>query len=309
METPLYPLPEGIGTSAGLSHLTPTERAKHHTKQLGEVAFYDGANGVARYKQQHPDAARHRTHINAIAYVPKPQGYDDYLVKLADGWLSSREAAERTNIADVENLNAQFGGSRFDPANHFSKVQSRGRLAKLKAKFLERGVHLDTEKANTLSKVKAVARASRARQSPGRPFGAIGIIADGNLIVGDRKLVVMDHHGHEAIKLSVGGKRTWLRLDVLAAALDLLGISTGEPPSITTTCSIGDVVPEPEIAGFDPLAALECGELVPTSDLPPVEMVPEQCDHLSLAQRVAAVRANQPLPEAHPDDVDPLTLT
>lgn len=308
-----HPLvPKGIRhDTAALYDLPTEERLKQHGKNLRAIAFTDGIEGIKRYKAEHPEAASFRTELAPLVYLPKPAGYDASLIELAEGWLTDN-APPATNRADVERLNARFGGDRFNPANHFSKPLSPGRLEKLKALFAERGIPLDTEKANTLSKVKAAAVAARGRMSADRPFGNVGVISGDRLVIGAHSLAIMDHHGHEAVKLTVNGKRVWLRLDVMAAAFDLLsgGAETGGNPLQSILYeNIGESVPEPEKPDFDPLAEQSTGELVPATDASLGESVPAS-DPPSLNDRIAALRAafTQPTATAYPDGVDPLAL-
>jgi len=292
---PVFHLPDDIRHFPDLSSLSAEDRAKFHTKQLSAVAFFQGIEGTAKYKQQHPEAANHRVNVRACAYLPKPKGYDDYLVSLVHKWLTDDTSVLETNTADVERLNVRFGTGRFNPANHFSKPLSPSRLRKLKDKFLEHGVHLDTSKANTLSKIKAVARNAYGRLSGRRSFGRIGSIDGSTLTLGNHRFAIMQHHGRDAIKLSVHGQRLWLRLDVMAAVIDLVDGPVGVPPPITTTCSIGELVPEAETGDDDPLAITEAVELVPVSQhLPIGEPVPSASEPPSLAQRIAALKGAQP---------------
>jgi hypothetical protein len=309
-------VPDGIRHDTSLDDLPLAGHMKQHRKILRAIAFNEGIDGVRRYKAKHPEASSIRVEVNTLAYYPKPAGYDDYLIRLATRWLSDDAAADESNKADVERLNAQFGADRFNPANHFSKPLSPGRLRKLKELFCQRGIHLDTDKANTLSKVKAAAKASRGRMSADRPFGNVGVISGNRLVIGGNSLAIMDHHGHEAVKLTVNSKQVWLRLDVLAAAFDLLsggnetGVNEGNPLLTITLCNIGESVPEPEKHDFDPLDDEQGGESVLASLPEAVESVPASAP-ASLGDRIAVLKAAldpEPTPVWDGTGTDPLEL-
>jgi len=312
MDTNNHLVPEGIRhDTPALYGLPLAERMKQHGKNLRAIAFNEGMPGVRGYKAHHPEAVSYRVDMNTLAYLPKPAGYDAFVIKLAENWLSGDISIE-TNKADVERLNTRFGGNRFNPANHFSKPLSPGRLAKLKALFLERGIHLDTDKANTLSRVKAAAVAARGHMSADQPFGSVGVISGTRLVIGSQSIAIMDHHGHKAVKLSVNGKRVWLRLDVLAAAFDLLSdgaVVGGNPSPIYSLWSIGEAVPDPEMPDLDTLAEPQIAGVVPASQLEAGEVVPDLLPPPTLSDRIAALRpAQPPHSSACAADVDPLTL-
>jgi hypothetical protein len=214
----------------------PAERLKHHRKAIAATAFNQGMDGVKDYKDRHPEAAPIKVQMNTVAYAAKPKGYADYLATLVDTWIADPATLASSNTADVTALNAHFGGTRFNPANHFSKAISGRLRAKLAAVFEQRGHALAPDDAATLSKVKAAAKACALRDTARRPFGKLGTISGNRLTIGTRSFPVEKHNGHDCARVTIGGARYRLRLDALEAILagiapgELSPVSPSEPP-------------------------------------------------------------------------------
>lgn len=305
-------VPIGIGYDTPLSKISDTDRMKHHVKQLQAAAFHQGLDGVRRYRQAHPEAANLQVNINALAYSAKPAGYDAALLAMAAKWLTDDDAVAESNRADVERLNARFGKDRFNPDNHFSKPLSAGRLAKFKALFLEHGVHLDTDRDGTPSKVKAAAKAARGRISIDRYVGPGLTVSGGKLAMGGESYAVSKNGNRECIRVRINGTVRRLYLDELGWIADrLIGNHGGEPdPSPTYSLrSIGECDYSAETDNLAPIGGdgpLECDYSPPSS--------PGDCDYspppVSLSDRIAALVAKQtPSPPAWDGTgEDPLNL-
>jgi hypothetical protein len=285
VETPHVPVP-----------VSDAELRKHHLRMLRHVAFYQGLDGVQAYKQKHPEAASLRVNIETIAYPPKPAGYDRLLVSIAERWLANPGAAAATNVADVEHLNDRLGTS-FPPAKHFSEPVSTGRLKKLKELFASYGVPLDIAKADTMSKIKAVAKEARGRiAEDSRPFGSIGVIAGGHLIIMGRSYRIERNGARECIRPTIGERRRRLYLDELEWIAEWFAPEGKDALSSTMVHSIGELPyspdgPENQGQLGDEISGLPCGE------------VP------ALSHRINALKPQaQPHSTAAPEDVDPLTL-
>lgn len=292
------------------------DRISYHRKRLWAISQSSGAVGVADYKARYPEAKAIQVSSTTIAYQSKPPGYDDYLANLAVRWLTDDTALAARNSDDVAALNARFDTTRFNPANHFSKPLGRRTLAKIRESYSARGVPLDAAAVKSMSDIRKAAKAARARlRGRSEPFGKIGLISGNQLVCGGRVFPIMQHHGNDSIKLSVGGSRVWLRLDALAEFVALAGLLPGsagdDSPNILYQRYMGDLVPDCEIPVFDPLMGGESGDLVPTSNsgdgLPLGELVPEA--PRSLSDRIAALvdaRPAQPSTGSANPDADPL---
>lgn len=282
-----------------ISAMSKAERMKHHRKALRSIFVEEGMQGVKAYKRMHDEAASIRINYDAIAYSPKPQGYDAYLVELAGKWLIDDAALGRTNKADVERLNNHFGTS-YPPAKHFSEPLREARLKKIKEKFLIRGAYLDTSKDNTMSKVRKAAKAFKGRDQASQPRGQLWTISGDNLIIGNRSFVLEKNGDRPCIRVSIDGLRRRFYLTDIEWLADLLGDHRPDPLSdtdevarTTTTCSIGELdyrsKPTQNQQNHGPeISALAYGGL-------------------GLAKRIAALKtAQQPHSTTLPDESDPL---
>jgi len=315
---------------ANMPHLA--DRVRHHTKKLWGISQASGSIGVGRYKEKYPEAKAIQVKSSSVAYQSKPAGYDEYLATLAARWLTDAEAVASSNSDDVQALNERFGTSRFNPANHFSKPISKRTKLRIREAFAARGVPLDMGGINSMSDVRRAAKANQAAsQEDARPFGCIGTRTDKQLLSGPAAFPIMQHHGNDSIKISVGGSRVWLRLDALEEFVRQAGLvaggfaGEGDPQSLIEYeyIHIGEVVPKGSSRGSDPSSVTKAGEVVPDADilqsieleggtssphLETGEAVPKA--QPTMSERIAALVAAQPQSTTyhHDPDVDPLTL-
>jgi hypothetical protein len=231
ISTPLAPgLAAAIAAAAEAANLPRAERMKQHRKNLRSIGFYQGLDGVAEYKLQFPEAETIRVDVSTLAYSPKPAGYGEYLVRLAERWLESGTAAAASNQADVERLNERFG-TAFPPGKHFSEPLSTGRRKKIKAMFAKHGIPLDLAQANTMSKVRGLAKAARAMTSPQRQVCKAGVIEGTSLVMGNQHFPIERNGDRECIRVTINGKRRRFYLDELDWLAGLL-VSDGADPLI-----------------------------------------------------------------------------
>jgi hypothetical protein len=266
ISTPLAPgLAAAIAAAAEAANLPRAERMKQHRKNLRSIGFYQGLDGVAEYKLQFPEAETIRVDVSTLAYSPKPAGYGEYLVRLAERWLESGTAAAASNQADVERLNERFG-TAFPPGKHFSEPLSTGRRKKIKAMFAKHGIPLDLAQANTMSKVRGLAKAARAMTSPQRQVCKAGVIEGTSLVMGNQHFPIERNGDRECIRVTINGKRRRFYLDELDWLAGLL-VSDGADPLITTTVrSMGELAyeaPAPDLAlpGGEEISELACTEI------------------------------------------------
>lgn len=302
-----------------------SDRMTYHTKRLPQVQNATGTTGVAAYRAKFPEAKGVLLKTaHPIAYQPKPKGYDDWLCEVVGTWFFSDTALAESNRATVERLNLAMAPRQFDPDRHFGVVLSAGRLAQLAAVFAEHGAHLDTSQRMSMSAVRSAVKAAKGKRSSGRPFGKVGHITGSQLIIGSKSFTVMQHHGHDCIKIMLNGKRHWFRLDVAAAFIASAGLASGgipgDDPHYLTIVDIRELVPDAENPVSDPLAGIgethSSGELVPKDETPAHssgEVVPDQ--PLSFRERTAALSARLAARPSHSPaspvdpDADPLALS
>jgi hypothetical protein len=273
--------------------LPKAEQDKQFVKDLRGVGFHLGHDGVAAYKEHNTGAKNVRVNISVLAYVPKPRGYDDYLVSMVEGWLTNEAALASTNVADVIRLNARFE-TLYDPAKHFSQPVSKGRLAKIKAVFAKHHAPLDITKVNTMSKVREAAKSVRTRVNADRPFGKVGFIAGDTLTINERSFQIEWNGQRECIRVLIDGKRSRLYLNELEWMADLLD-NQHDVLSSTTLRSIGERAYSAEMTKNSPTGEREISGLA--------------YGRSPLSDRIAALRSvDDPVSEELPEGVDPLTL-
>jgi hypothetical protein len=303
-------VPEGITHSTAadvqFSKLPYDERMKVHRTRLRAVGFGQGVEGVREYKARYPEAKSIRVNIGALAYSPKPKGYDEYLASLVAQWLADEVALNSTNMADVERLNAHFGTARFDPAKQFSLPLPKGAKAKIEQVFAARGVSLDTASIKSMSAVRRIAKAVRAGEhADKRAFGKFGIISDDVLTLGHRGYPIERHKGRECIRVTADGATQRLYLTTLRVLLE--SIEESDPLLSSSSRRIGEVAPGPELAS-DRSKQPSHGACSPGEGR-------VNCAAPSLRERVArlkglsgrAEQAGTPAPDTEPD-ADPLAF-
>ena len=270
-------VPAGISHDVDLSGMTQGQRQRHHTRQLGRIAFYDGKNGVDAYKQRHPEAGQHRVNLNALAYVQKPPGYSDAIANMVGHWFDSDTALAATNGSDVDRLNARLGTDRFDRRNHFSKPLPPAVRKQLASIFQRRGAALPSS-AKTMSAVRQAVRSFKAGSRPSaEAFGKVGTRAGDTLSIGSRAFTVSRNGNRECIWIT-GDKRRRVYLDDILAIADLLDGEDGcSPYPVYNTVRDRHYLPE-------------------TADPAPVT------EDVSRRSSLAAVRADPAPADRHYDD-------
>lgn len=283
-------------TQPSLSGLSKAERLKHHRKKLDEIAFFQGVDGVNKYRKQHPEAADIKVRMDVRAYEPKPPGYNAYLAKVAENWLTMWVAVSSTNKADVERLNASLGRN-FNPANHFNEPLTPTRLRRIQKVFATHGAHIDIGKVNTMSKVRQAAKDFWTRTNNDKPFGKVGVISGKTLVINGCRFNIEKNGERDCIRLPNRFKRRRLYLDELEWLADLLTEGLGDP-LLPTTSSIRELDYSGETGQNAPQSALEISGLAYS--------VSKGSD---LGKRIAAIKEmQQPHSTTLPDDVDPLNL-
>ena len=258
-------LAAAIAAAAEAANLPKLERMKQHRKSLRTIGFYQGLDGVAEYKLQFPEAETIRVDVSTVAYSPKPAGYSEYLVNLAERWLGSSIAAAASNRADVEQLNERFG-TAFPPGKHFSEPLSTGRRKKIKVMFAKHGFPLDITKAGTMSKVRGLAKATKALTSLERRVCNAGVIDGTLLVMGNQHFPIERNGNRDCIRVTINGKRRRFYLDELEWLAALLAKDWADPLMTTTVRSMGELAyeaPAPDLAppGGEEISELACTEI------------------------------------------------
>jgi hypothetical protein len=278
-----------------LDNMSKSERLEYHRKKLEAVAYFEGVEGVAQYKKEHPDAAELGTTIVARAYRPKPSNYTASLVQMVENWLTMWVAVSSTNKEDVERLNARLDRS-FNPANHFSAPLSKPRLEKIRAVFAKHGAALDTDRVRTMSQVRQAAKVHWAHTNADKPFGNVGLISGRDLVIGDDRFPIEKNGDTDCIRVQIRGKRRRFSLDDILWLAELLD-GAKDPLNTTTVSSIGDLAYSPE--------ASDNQGSVPPENSGLAYRISETSE---LGQRIARLReVYQPHSTTTDDKDDPLT--
>lgn len=327
-------LPQGImdaiGKAAELNSTTALPDLKSHPQRLREGMFKAAANFAGGYKQMHPEAVGLMTRIETLAYKPKPAGYTEYIDRLIARWLAG--ASTETNAATVQRIRDRFPNDSF-ASNLLNKDISKARLQKIAANAAEQGIHIDTRKYDTLSKIKAAALNGELATNANRPI-VINATLNATHFAG---LKIELHGKRQSIRFTNGSKRQRIYIDDLIALSEWLGVQggadNGDCSSNLLLQSIGILAQEtrkPAQLREDALAAInictddlilttgllgtlaqDCGNPAETLDLNRECLTgnigPSQPEP-TLTERIAALRANIPADHApaYPPDYDPL---
>ena len=228
MDAPPSLVPDGVSRSIDLTQLTADQRRSHHIQQLRRIAYQTGAEGIAAYKLAHPDAAPIRVNVNALAYSPKPQGYDAAILDRVTQWLASDVALAATNRDDVDRLNTALGTARFNSANHFSKALSPSLLARVASICASHGTVIQPRPGMTMGQVRQSIRAARSSgAAAAQPFGNVGTRSGNALTIGGRIFTVGKHSDRECISVTTDGVTQRVSLASVAAICAGLLDSTG----------------------------------------------------------------------------------
>ena len=272
---------DAVPVPKSLSEMPKAERMRHHRKELDSIAFWQGIEGVQRYKEDYPEAVEVGVNLQARAYLKKPKGYEAYLAKFADTWLTSWIAVNETNRADVQRINDHFD-IRLNPDKHFSEELTAKRLERIKTTFDRYAAPLDIRKIRTMSDVRQAAKAFWVHTTADKPFGNVGAISGRTLVLKGERFNIEKNGERDCIRPTIGGKRRRLYLDELEWVANLL-VSEREDPLLTTTMSsTGELPYLPGLA-----------ENVTPAD-PKISELPSGGPSSPLGQRIASLKAECP---------------
>lgn len=311
-----FNIPASAAHEPDLSKLSPDELRKHHVRTMREIRFNGSPADIRAYQERHPETAGYKARSTVTVEAPKPAGYEAALLRMTGAWLDSQEALRRTNQADVEALNATFGGQRYNPANFLNRDISAGLRKRIAEQFKQPG-HLLPDAAHTLAKVKKAAKAAQAGTLPdATAFGILGTLAGAVLTIGDKAFRIREQHGHQSVRFYHSGKEAQLRLDLLTEFLDQCGLLRGGEPCSPLFSSreeegetVAKLVPAEILPGETGADIAAAPARLTKAESLPVETVanPDQPPP-SLAERIAALATatcREP-PADQPPGIDPL---
>lgn len=288
-DTP-FTIPAGLTHLPDLSNLTPDERRKALAEELRDIRFNGSPADVRDFQRQYPETADWRTRAVVTVAIPKPPGFANAIVSMVGSWLTSRDALRRTNRADVEALNATFGGERFNPANFLNRDLTEWYRGRIEEQFAKCGYQLPAA-VKSLSDVKKAAKAAQAGTLPdATTFGTIGTLAGGKLTIGGKAFAVVEHRGHDYVRFHCDGTEARFRLDRLTDFLNQCGLLTGQLTASTSTPLMrsmeGETVSDPGAIPASP------GETVSDPAADTVLTVATGTEHRTLSERITSLVAH-----------------
>ena len=299
-----FNIPAGATQLPDISRFTPDERRKALAEAMREIRFHGSPADVREFQEQYPETKDWLTKSTVTVSVPKPPGFYDAIDRMVGGWLTSPDALRQTNRADVEALNANFGGKRFNPANFLNRTLTAWQRERIGGLFEQRGYRLP-DAATSLAKVKHAAKAAQAGTLPdATAFGTIGTLAGGKLTIGGKAFSVVTSLGHDYVRFHCGGKEARFRLDLLTDFLRQCGLLFGQPavsPSTPMYRSIeGETVLDRAEGHGLPGETVLCQSPLPSTEVP-AERLPgetvfageqDQLHQPSLSERIERLAAN-----------------
>lgn len=305
------PLPLGtvdaIGKAAEFNQSTALHDRRSHSQRLGAGMFNAAADFAGSYKQHHPEAADQITRIATFAFKPKPAGYVEYMDRLVMSWLSGSTTDTETNAATVQRIRDRFPNHSF-AGSLLNKPLSKGRLQKIAANATEQGFKIDTLHYDTLSKIKAAAKAKAFLPLAGNDLLIRTVISGDSLIAHGRVYKIEAHGNGRRLNFRHNGKQINLRIDHLEAFAEwLAGDDTGVCPSnlLLQSIEIGSHnLANPQQSVDPPLRVA-----TPPASIPEIgSQIPASQPELTIIERTAALRAHFTRDDAttHPPGYDPL---
>lgn len=165
----------------------------------------------AKYREEHPQAGALKTTGQVRVYRKPPKGFYQHQVRIVELLLESRLALEEPNSAFVTRMQSTFSPFVV-PGNIMTRPLSRGLLTRIKSVLEKRGIVLDLQRCNSLSKIKLALRARAAGAEQSANYTLNLAFTPNEVIVGDKRFPI---HRHSAgyLRIKVGEQR--LRVDVL----------------------------------------------------------------------------------------------
>lgn len=224
------PLPlgtvEAVGKAAAFNQSTVLHDPRPHSQRLGDGMFNAAADYASAYKQRHPEASGQITRIATFAFKPKPTGYVEYVDSLIASWLSGADT--ETNTATVKRIRDRFPNHSF-AGSLLNKPLSKGRCEKIAANAAQLGFRINTRKYDTLSKIKAAAKANALSARIDNELLIRTTISGNSLMAHGRDYKIETHGKGKRLNFRHNGKQIHLRVDHLEAFAEwLAGDGTGD---------------------------------------------------------------------------------
>ena len=202
--------------------LSPQERKQHLLKLLRECVYEDDTDRETRIRARYPEETeRLRTKKQPVlAFETKDRAYFSGLEQLVRRWATVDGATDLPARLDIEWLN-RLPGPTIYPAKLISQSLTMAVMENTVSAALP-GLKLP-KGCTTLSQIKRMIRAAKLNAAAGAvPFGSIASVV-GDKLVGKRAVNIGENGGRKAVRITVGGKKLWLRLDVFEAGLEAIG--------------------------------------------------------------------------------------
>ena len=204
--------------------LSAAERKHRLLGLLKQCAADCDLEREARLRERYPQDTVNLVATLVPGYVKggerKPPAYYRGLSQLVRHWMSGPDAVGTTAREDVTWLNSLHDEVTYSPGI-ISRDLTRAVLDNL-FKHSGLGEHRPRD-CNSLARIKRAIKAGHANNAAKAiPFGSIAKVA-GDSLVGKQTVKIGKNGKHPAIRVNVGGKRLWLRLDAFEAGLDAIG--------------------------------------------------------------------------------------
>lgn len=178
-----------------------------------------------RIKAEYPEFFKLRVSSEIRAYKKPPKGWSGHQLRIVNSMLENPAFLRLTNAEVLKRVRDWYDG--YEPSSSVMyRPLYRSSRPKIEAALQQRGIELRLNSNATLSKIKKVIQAKRS-PSASSTFNSTIEISEQHVIVDDRSFPIETGREHPSVRVSVGGRRPYLRVDVLKALL------TGDTPSST----------------------------------------------------------------------------
>ena len=172
---------------------------------------------IQNMKDNHPQFAGLEVKPSLRVYPKRPKGYSGHQLKVAQGFLTNTGFLAMTNNQVVDHMAGWYPG--YLPSHSLMNVRlhKRSREA-IQSELDKAGIAATVRPSDTLSTLKKIIRAKGRAET--RSFAVTVELSDEWVTIDGVPIAVDQTRIHPSIRVTVNGKRQYLRCDILQGLLE-----------------------------------------------------------------------------------------
>lgn len=184
-----------------------------------EVAFNRRLRILAeQFRNEHAECAGYEIRPTVRVYRKRPRGFHGHQLRVAKGFLSQPSFLALTNAGIIERLADWYAPYKPSLSIMYVTLSAASRRD-IQAELDRAGIAARLTPTDTLSSLKRIVRARGRAVEKAVTKGSLEVGPDW-VVAGGRQFAIDKSRKYPSIRVTLDGKRQYVRCDVLAALLD-----------------------------------------------------------------------------------------